>query len=217
MVWINNTCLKHLPKKGLNYITTIYNACLNLCYFPATWKVSKIIPILKPNKLSESPMSYRPISLLSSLSKILEKNLKEKINNFIDINNILPPHQFGFRSGHNTSQPLIKIRNLVKNNFSAGKSTGMVLLDIKAAFDSVWHNGLIYKLKQVNFPLENMKIVKNFLQKRSFNVFLCKTRSQFDTKITYVIVIEKPKKNIGSERFWTRKTSAVTIFQFKSI
>lgn len=108
--------------------------------------MSKTIPILKPNKPSNTPTSYRPISLLSSLSKILEKIIKEKILKFIDENNILPSQQFGFRKEHNTSQPLLKIKNMVQNNFESGKSTGMVLIDIKSAFDSVWHNGLIFKL-----------------------------------------------------------------------
>ena len=175
---VNNKCLKNLPKKGIKYLTNIFNACLKLNYFPCAWKIAKTIPILKPSKPSDSPLSYRPISLLSSISKILEKIIKEKLNNFIIANSILPSQQFGFRNEHNTSQPLLKIRNLVKNNFTIGKSTGMVLLDIKAAFDSVWHNGLIFKMKQFNFPIELIKIIQNFLQNRSFNVYLGKIYSQ---------------------------------------
>ena len=175
---INNKCLKNIPNKGISYLTNIFNACLKLCYFPCSWKISKTIPILKSNKPVESPLSYRPISLLSSISKILERIIKEKLTKFIDANNILPSQQFGFRSEHNTSQPLLKIRKLVKNNFQDGKSTGMVLLDIKAAFDSVWHNGLIYKLKRLDFPMELIKIIQSFLQNRSFNVYLGATCSQ---------------------------------------
>ena len=116
--------------------------------------------------------------MLSSISKILEKIIKEKINDFIDANNTLPSQQFGFRKEHNTTQPLLKIRKLVKNNFQTGKSTGMVLLDIKAAFDSVLHNGLVFKLKKFNFPTEIIKIVQSFLNNRTFNVYLGTTRSQ---------------------------------------
>lgn len=175
---INNQCLKNLPKKGLSYLTTILNACLKLSYFPCIWKNSKTIPILKPSKTADSPLSYRPISLLSSVSKILEKIIKEKLMKFIDTNEILPSQQFGFRTEHNTSQPLFKIRKLVKNNFSNAKSTGMILLDIKSAFDSVWHNGLIFKLQHFNFPIEVIKIVQNYLSNRSFTVYLGKTCSQ---------------------------------------
>lgn len=57
----------------------------------------------------------KPISLLSSISKILEKIIKSKITEFLDDNNILPPLQFGFRREHNTVHPFIHIRNMVKN------------------------------------------------------------------------------------------------------
>ena len=72
----------------------------------------------------------RPISLLSSTSKILEKVIKKKMTNHIDENNILPPQQFGFRRKHNNMHPLVRINNLVKLNFHQEKSTGMILLDI---------------------------------------------------------------------------------------
>ena len=148
-------------------------------YFPLIWKNAKTVPIAKPNKPADSPSTYRPISLLSSISKLLEKIVKEKLTNFIDDNEILPTQQFGFRNEHNTSQPLLKIRNFVKKNFNDGKSTGMILLDIKSAFDSVWHNGLIFKLTQFNFPIEIVKIIQSFLSNRSFSVYLGSTSSQF--------------------------------------
>ena len=56
---INNKCLKNIPNKGISYLTNIFNACLKLCYFPCSWKISKTIPILKSNKSFESPLSYR--------------------------------------------------------------------------------------------------------------------------------------------------------------
>lgn len=169
---LTNQCLKALPKKGLKYLTIIINSCLKLNYFPKIWKHSKIIPIRKPNKPPDCPISYRPISLLSSLSKILEKIIKEKLIDFIDAESILPSQQFGFRKEHNTVQPLVRIRNLVTSNFNIGKSTGMILMDIKAAFDSVWHNGLIYKMIVLNFPLKLIKIIHSYLSERFFNVYI---------------------------------------------
>lgn len=169
---INNSCLKALPRKGFTFLTILVNSCLKLGYFPNHFKESKIIPIKKPNKASDNPSSYRPISLLSSISKVLEKVIKDKITNFMDTNNILPPQQFGFRKEHNTVHPLIRIRNLVKSNFNSHKSTGMVLLDVKAAFDSVWHEGLIYKCIRLNFPAELIRIIQCFLSNRTFRVHI---------------------------------------------
>lgn len=169
---LNNMCLKALPKKGIIFLTGLINACFKLNYFPKMWKKSKIVPIKKPKKPPDIPTSYRPISLLSSVSKVLEKVIKEKLTDFIESNNILPPQQFGFRKQHNTVQPLVRIRKTVKSNFQAGKSTGMVLLDIKAAFDSVWHAGLVHKMFKLNFPIGLIKIIQSFLSGRNFCVFL---------------------------------------------
>ena len=169
---INNQCLKALPKKGLQFLAQLFNSCLRLGYFPKQFKVAKVIAIKKPNKQSHSPSSYRPISLLSSISKILEKVIKDKILTYVENNNILPPQQFGFRKEHNTMHPLLRIRNLVKSNFSNQKSTGMILLDIKAAFDSVWHDGLIHKLISLKFNDNIIKIIQSFLSLRSFRVHI---------------------------------------------
>ena len=89
-----------------------------------------MVPIRKPNKPYDNPASYRPISLLSSISKIIEKTIKVKILERIENNNILTPQQFGFRRLHNTMHPLVRIKKLVKSNFMEQKSTAMILLDI---------------------------------------------------------------------------------------
>lgn len=169
---INNQCLKALPLKGIKFLTLLINGCLNLGYFPQKFKEAKVIPIRKPNKPPESPSSYRPISLLSSVGKILEKVIKSELVNVIEANNILPSHQFGFRKEHNTIHPLVRIRNRVHSNFKEQKSTGMVLLDIKAAFDNVWHDGLIHKMIKFNIPIELIKIIQSFLYSRTFKVYI---------------------------------------------
>ena len=86
--------------------------------------------------------------------------------------NLLPPQQFGFRTQHNTVQPLARIHRLVKENYSENKSTGMILLDVKAAFDSVWHEGLIHKMMKARFHCSLTKIIKSFLTNRSFQVHI---------------------------------------------
>lgn len=132
------------------------------------------IPIPKIYKPPPDPMSYRPISLLSSVNTILEKIMQEWLVNFIDESNTLPAQQIGFRIKHNICQTLLKIRILVKNSCRHSISTGMVLLDIKAAFDSVWHDGFIYKLNIFVFPLPIIKMIRSFLHERSFKVYLGK-------------------------------------------
>jgi hypothetical protein len=64
-------------------------------YFPNTWKHASVIPIPKPGKDHSNPLNYRPISLLSSVSKIFEKIILKRLQDFVSTNNVLPDHQFG--------------------------------------------------------------------------------------------------------------------------
>lgn len=167
---INNKLLKALPPSGIKYLTFIFNACLRNCYFPNCWKTAKVIPIPKPGKPKNNPESYRPISLLSCLSKLLEKLIKEQIDKFVIANNVLPSFQFGFRTGHNTVHQVLRIKNHISKNFVQKKSTGLVLLDIEKAFDTVWHDALCHKLFKLKLPIPLIKIIQSFLSARKYVV-----------------------------------------------
>lgn len=173
-----NIFLKELPRSGFEYLVFIFNCCIKFQYFPICWKVAKVVPVLKPGKQSNDPKSYRPISLLSCTSKVFERLIKFKLNDFIYDNNIYPPQQFGFREQHSTVQQVNRITKHVRSNFNFQKSTGLVLLDVEKAFDSVWHNGLIYKMITFNFPLYLIKIVQSFLTDRYFAVYVSGDLSQ---------------------------------------
>ena len=98
--------LRNLSRKAFIHLTQLCNHILRLRYFPYTWKSAKVIPILKPGKPLPDPGSHRPISLLSTVSKLLERVAAHWLNSFIHQNHILPPEQFGFRKQHSTvSQP----------------------------------------------------------------------------------------------------------------
>ncbi|MCV5004067.1 hypothetical protein OFM39_30890, partial [Escherichia coli] len=84
---ITNTALKFLPNNVLLSLTQIINSAFRICYFPLAWKKAVIISIPKPGKDHNLPENYRPIALLSSLSKIYERlilsHLQEKLKNKI--------------------------------------------------------------------------------------------------------------------------------------
>lgn len=169
---INNECLKRLPRKSIEFLAIVFNACLRRGYFPRDFKNAKVIPIRKLNKPADCPSSYRPISLLSTIGKVFERILCNKLSTFIEVEEVFPSYQFGFRREHNTTHSLVRIRNWVTTNFDCQKSTAMVLLDVKAAFDSVWHEGLIYKMIQFGVPTFLIKIIESFLVERSFEVYI---------------------------------------------
>lgn len=115
--------------------------------------------------------------MLSCLSKLLEKIIKQKIESHIDEYNIYPAYQFGFRPGHTTIHQIVRIKQHILDKLAAKKSTGLVLLDIEKAFDTVWHDALIYKLIKFNFPIPIVKLIQNFLKDRKFAVHLGKSKS----------------------------------------
>jgi endonuclease/exonuclease/phosphatase family metal-dependent hydrolase len=167
---INNVVLKNLPRKVLVFITYLFNACLMNQYFPKKWKHATVVAIPKPGKDLSDPKNYRPISLLCALSKVFERIILSRISNHIVGQNVLPDFQFGFRPQHSTCHQVLRITKHIKEGFRAKLSTGMFLLDIEKAFDTVWHDGLLYKMCLKNFPMYQVRLVCSFLSDRTFCV-----------------------------------------------
>lgn len=173
---INNTLIKHLPVKALVLLCDIFNACLSLSYFPDKWKTAKVVPIHKPGLTKSSPGSYRPISLLPCLSKIFEKLILSRLK--LTIDEYIPHEQFGFKAQHCTTSQLTRLTQHIRGNFNHKKSTGMVLLDFKKAFDVVWHDGLIHKLAKMNTAPYLIKIIQSYLTNRHFSVHIRNSHSK---------------------------------------
>lgn len=163
---IPNLVIRNLPPSFISFLTHVFNSCLNIFYFPREWKIGKIVAIPKPGKDKAVPTNYRPISLLSNLGKVFERILLIKLLEKEDELKIIIPQQFGFRNGHSTVQQILRITEHASRNFNLNRSTGLVLLDIEKAFDSVWHNALIHKLMTLKFPIYLIKLVKSYLQSR---------------------------------------------------
>ena len=163
---ITNTALKFLPNNVILSLTRIINSAFRICYFPLAWKKAVIISIPKPGKDHKQPENYRPIALLSSLSKIYERliltHLQDKLKNKIR------PEQFAFRPEHSTTLQLTKLTHQLSENFNNDLNTASVFLDVEKAFDRVWHEGLLYKLSKLNISLEIVKIIQSFLTDRTF-------------------------------------------------
>lgn len=166
---IDSRVAKCLPKKGVIYLTLLFNTILRLCHFPTQWKCAEITMILKPNKQENALTSYRPISLLATFSKLFERILLERIKPLLEMQNIIPEYQFGFRTSHGTPEQCHRIINVISDAFERKKYCSAVFLDVKQAFDKVWHTGLLYKLKTY-FPAPIYLLLKSYLKDRSFYV-----------------------------------------------
>jgi hypothetical protein len=147
-------------------LTKIINGCLKISYFPKAWKKASIISIPKPGKNHNLPESYRPIALLSSVSKIYERIILQNLKN--SLSGKIRKEQFAFRHGHSTSLQLTKLTDQISVNFSQKEQTAAVFLDVEKAFDRVWHQGLLYKMKCMDIPLPLIKIIESFLSNRTF-------------------------------------------------
>lgn len=144
---INNKILKKLTNKAILLLTHIYNTMLRLSYIPPIWKFSTIILIAKPEKPKHLVTSYHPISLLPTLGKLFDKLLLKRITPIIKEKNIIPNTQFGFRSYHSTIHQIHRITDKISSSFEKKEHCLGVFLDISQAFDRVWHDGLLFKLK----------------------------------------------------------------------
>lgn len=169
---ISNEILKNLPNKSLILFTKIINSIFKLGHFPKSWKTSKVIAIPKPGKIPNEPKNLRPISLLNSMSKLAEKFIHHYCSDWASEKNILPNEQFGFRREHSTTQALSRVNEHIIKNFNKGMNTLAVSLDIEKAFDTVWHEGLLHKLIQCQFPKFLIVLIASYLKGRTFFVQL---------------------------------------------
>lgn len=169
---IQNILLKNLPSSAIIWLTSVLNCCIRRSHWPSSFKIAKVIPILKAGKNPCDARSFRPISLLNSLGKLLEKVIYNRLIDFIEEKQLLPKHQFGFRRGHSTTQQAMRIKQFIVNNKRLRKSTGVLLLDIEKAFDSIWHDGLIFKLIKMKLPTYLIRIIQAFVRNRHFAVYV---------------------------------------------
>ena len=158
-----------LPNRAIIHLTHIFNATLRLSYVPLVWKFSTILMFPKPNKPPDLLTSYRPISLLPLFAKILERLILKRISPIITEKHILPDTQFGFRISHSTTHQLHRLVDAISYSLEKKLYCTCAFLDISQAFDRVWHDGLLFKLKSI-LPPTYYLIIKSYLSNRHFQI-----------------------------------------------
>jgi hypothetical protein len=172
---INIQHLKHLGPIAIKYLTDIYNLSIQQNKIPDSWKIAKIIPIPKPNKDLNQGTSYRPISLLSPISKCFERLILNEIQEYLPKEN----HQHGFKKQHSTITLLNKLTDKIATGFNKKQPperTVVVSLDMSKAFDTVNTHKLINKILHTNIPANFIKIIANYLKgRKAYTLFNGKT------------------------------------------
>lgn len=167
---IPDIALKKAGNVIFGFLSILFNHCLNLGYFPKAWKRAMIVPIHKKGSPLNSCGSYRPISLLSAFGKLYESFILKRIRTIVEDKRILKNSQFGFRIGHSTSHALTVFASFVVKRLDQRHGTIAIGLDFAKAFDSVWHNGILYKMKQLGFDHQTCRLIASFLKDRIFRV-----------------------------------------------
>ena len=164
-----------LVKRAANLIleplTYIINLSLMTGVFPNSLKLSRVCPIYKQGDRKDTN-NYRPISCLSSFSKIFEKVAYEQLSNFLTLHKILNVNQFGFQKGKSTVDALTKIMNFISEAFNDNKFVVATFLDYQKAFDLVSHNILIEKLYSLGVRGRNLNWFRSYLSNRKMRVMV---------------------------------------------
>ena len=157
-------------------LTAIFNMSFQTGVFPSSMKLAKIIPVFKSGSKAEFN-NYRPISLLSQFSKILEKLYNKRLEQFIDKNNVLSNSQYGFRSSMSTSHALIDLVEEISESIDKKLYTLGVFIDFKKAFDTVNHSILLQKLNFYGIRGVAEKWIESYLSDRKQFVKICDSSS----------------------------------------
>ncbi|KFM83187.1 putative RNA-directed DNA polymerase from transposon BS, partial [Stegodyphus mimosarum] len=167
---VNNKMLKNMGVLMLVKLTSIINDMLRLAHYPTPWKTAVVVPVLKPQKPATSPVSYRPISLLSSTSKVAEYIIQQRLLEHLNHNNIIISEQHGFRKKHSTNHQLYRVTEMISHGLMNKSITGAIFLDVAKAFDRVWLEGLIHKIINLGFPDYITHITYSYLMGKHFVV-----------------------------------------------
>ena len=126
--------------------------------------------LLKPDKLPSLTTSYRSISLISLIIKLFERVIEQRLCSHPEQIGFVNKHQSGFRRDKSTDGHLFKLSQSIMENFKSGENVVATFLDVEKAFDNVWHNGLRYKIFQLDLPTKMTRWLSDFLVGRVIQV-----------------------------------------------
>ena len=178
---ISNKLIKDLCDVISYPMTLIFNQSLQTGRFPSAMKWADITPLYKSKNKYETT-NYRPISLLLTISKILEKTVYSRTYKFLEQNQILYNSQYGFRSQHSCQDAISELVGKILKNMEEQKYTIAVFIDLSKAFDTLEHDVLFAKLYKYGIRGITLDWFKSYLTNRKLRV---KCRSGITGRIEY--------------------------------
>lgn len=148
--FLNSNVLKLVGSEIVPALTHIINLSIKQGKFPNYWKHAHIVPLHKKEDILAAK-NYRPVAILPTVSKVLERVMFNQIVEFFDANGLFHPNHHGFRKQHSTSTALLQMYDGWVEAADKGQITGVCMLDLSAAFDVVDHDLLLEKLQLYGF------------------------------------------------------------------
>lgn len=166
---ITSEVIKHNHKHLLKPLLHIVNSIFIGGIYPSVLKKTNIVPIFKQGN-RELTTNYRPIALTSTLSKLVEKCIKLRLQSFIESNNLFSKNQFAFRTNACTENALCRVTEAIVSNLDRGSRVLGIFLDLAKAFDTVAHHILLERLDDMGIRGIANNLIRSFLHKRSQKV-----------------------------------------------
>jgi len=154
----------------LNILLAIYNLIWSCGIFPNQWKQALIVPILKPGKDKFNITSYRSISLISTLSKLLEKMINKRLVWHLETTNKFTKLQCGFCESHSTYDVLATLHTDIIDAINRYQHLILLDLDFEKAYDMVWKKNVLSTLIKWNLSGNMLTFLHNFLHNRKIQV-----------------------------------------------
>ncbi|CAK1585636.1 unnamed protein product [Parnassius mnemosyne] len=155
-------CIKNVIATDL---TNCINKCLSNGLFPDSLKIAKVSPIHKSGPKTD-PSNYRPISVLPVISKVFEKVIYKRLNEYFNAKNFFIEQQYGFRSKSNTLSAAIDVVTKIKTNIDRKHVCLGIFIDLKKAFDTVSHSKLLQKLNNIGITGTALDMLASYLANR---------------------------------------------------
>ncbi|KAG5871268.1 hypothetical protein JTB14_024338 [Gonioctena quinquepunctata] len=162
--------VRQLPTTAKEVLLDIFNKIWSSGIYPQAWRQAIVIPILKSGKDPRTPNSYRPISLTSCLSKIMEKMVSYRLRWVLESKQLLSTAQAGFRCHRSTIDQLVLLEKEIQNSFAERNHLVAVFFDLERAFDSTWRFGVLEQMNEWGLRGNLPIFIKSFPRYREFQV-----------------------------------------------
>ncbi|KAI5727952.1 hypothetical protein M8J77_009167 [Diaphorina citri] len=172
--------IKRFGPETCKWILTLINECVQQCHIPKVWRKARVSALLKPGKDPTEAKNFRPVSLLCHLYKVMERMILNRISEFVD--DALIPEQAGFRPGKSCCGQVLNLTQYIEDGFEKELITGVAFIDLSAAYDTINHKRLSYKIYQVTKDPHLTKFIQCTLKDRRFFVTCQNEKSRWRTQ-----------------------------------